>query len=301
MVEDLIRSFVKEDFVREIDFATLKRLNASYVTEEFRERESDIIWEVRIKGRPTFIYLLIEFQSTVDRFMALRLLTYVLLFYQELVKTGRFKKLPSLFPIVLYNGDEKWDAALDIRELIDAPFRSMEPYLPRFSYCKIAENEFSKASLAEVHNLVAKMFLIETSGLVELVDVVEGVLRILRAEIDPLLQRDFGKWLRTMLKRKNIEIDITRLDELEVRPMLLTHIEEFEKKAIAKGKREGMREGMRRGLQNTLVAVAEIRFGEAGSKLASKIRKIAGTEKLEALIELLKRGTSIENFKKQLL
>jgi len=76
--------------------------------------------------------------------------------------------------------------------------------------------------------------------------------RILRAEVDPLLQREFGKWLRTMLKRKNIDIDITMLDERSVRPMLLTHIEEFERKAIAKG----MRKGKREALQKALVTIA---------------------------------------------
>lgn len=43
MVEELIRSFVREEFVEDIDFSKLTRTFNSFVTEEFRERESDIL------------------------------------------------------------------------------------------------------------------------------------------------------------------------------------------------------------------------------------------------------------------
>ena len=105
MVQDLITSFVKEDFVQEIDFSTLRRINASYVSEELLERQADIIWEVSIREKPAYFYILIEFQSTVYRYMALRVLTYILLFYQDLVRSKKTLQgsLPAVFPIVLYS------------------------------------------------------------------------------------------------------------------------------------------------------------------------------------------------------
>lgn len=62
-----------------------------------------------IKGTPVYIFLLMEFQSTVDRFMALRFLRYICEFYQSL-DTGTLKRLPAVFPLLLYNGDGKWTA-----------------------------------------------------------------------------------------------------------------------------------------------------------------------------------------------
>ncbi|MHB2017805.1 MAG: Rpn family recombination-promoting nuclease/putative transposase, partial [Candidatus Xenobia bacterium] len=88
MVEALLRSFVHEDFLDALDFSTLRKTSDTFITEEFRQRESDIVWELNIRGQPAYVYLLIEFQSTVERFMALRLLTYVLLFYGDLLKRG---------------------------------------------------------------------------------------------------------------------------------------------------------------------------------------------------------------------
>lgn len=40
-------------------------------------RADDVVWRVRWRGRWLYVYLLLEFQSDVDRFMAVRLLVYV--------------------------------------------------------------------------------------------------------------------------------------------------------------------------------------------------------------------------------
>ena len=73
IVEDLLTAFVKERFVQGLDFSSIKKLNTSFVSEEFKKRESDVIYEIKSHGKTNYIYLLIEFQSTVDHFMALRI------------------------------------------------------------------------------------------------------------------------------------------------------------------------------------------------------------------------------------
>ena len=96
-------------------------------------RESDMMYELKIKDETVYFFVLLEFQSTVDRFMPVRMLTYIMLFYQDwLKKQIEYKrkikqkekkgtldeadieaiydtiKLPAVFPILLYNGDRKW-------------------------------------------------------------------------------------------------------------------------------------------------------------------------------------------------
>jgi predicted transposase YdaD len=51
MVRDLMLGFVREAWVTELDFATLERVNTSYISEDLRRREDDIIWRVR-RNRP---------------------------------------------------------------------------------------------------------------------------------------------------------------------------------------------------------------------------------------------------------
>ncbi len=73
MVQDLLEGFVHEDWVRQADFSTLERVSGSYVSDDLREREDDVIWRVRLGPEWLYVYLLIEFQSTPDHFMALRI------------------------------------------------------------------------------------------------------------------------------------------------------------------------------------------------------------------------------------
>jgi len=82
----------------------------------------DIIWRVRFKDRWIYLYLLLEFQSTVDDWMPVRILTYLGLLYQDLINQGSIaagEKLPPVLPIVLYNGKPRWHVATDINELIE--------------------------------------------------------------------------------------------------------------------------------------------------------------------------------------
>ena len=71
-----------EPFVAKIDFANLERVNATFVSEEFQQRESDIIWKLPLTDSTIYLFLLLEFQSTVDRRMPLRFMRYITAFYE---------------------------------------------------------------------------------------------------------------------------------------------------------------------------------------------------------------------------
>ncbi|HUT78634.1 MAG TPA: Rpn family recombination-promoting nuclease/putative transposase, partial [Polyangia bacterium] len=121
VVRDLLRGFVHEEWVKRLDFDTLERVNKSFVAENLRERENDILWRVRFGGEWLYVYVLLEFQSTVDRFMALRVLAYLALLYQDLVHSrqiGEGGLLPPVLPLVLYNGDRPWNADVEIGDLV---------------------------------------------------------------------------------------------------------------------------------------------------------------------------------------
>jgi hypothetical protein len=43
--------------------------------------------------------------------------------------------------LLLYNGIKKWTAPTELTELIQKPFKGMEPFIPAFKYYKILEGE----------------------------------------------------------------------------------------------------------------------------------------------------------------
>ena len=120
MVEDLMRGFAAREWAAAIDFSTLRKLPAEYVSDEMRRRIGDAVWAVQLRDGGHVLAML-EFQSRNDPMMALRILVYTGLLYQEVVRndapvldSGR--RLPAVLPVVLYNGTTPWRAA---REFAD--------------------------------------------------------------------------------------------------------------------------------------------------------------------------------------
>ncbi|WP_062148005.1 Rpn family recombination-promoting nuclease/putative transposase [Beggiatoa leptomitoformis] len=142
----LLESFVPEPWVQHIDFDTCERLEKSFITDHYKETESDLIYKVKFKQQEAYIYVLLEFQSSVVWFMALRVLHYVCSFWLDFAETRpKQKKLPPIFPIVLYSGDKRWTAAENLHDILEHP-HLLKAYTPEFRYFKIAENEYSQLS-----------------------------------------------------------------------------------------------------------------------------------------------------------
>jgi hypothetical protein len=168
MVEELLQGFVREPWMATLDFETLERVGTSFVTEDLRERHSDMIWRLRSRGSEPkwfYVYLLLEFQSTPDPFMAVRLLGYLALLLAELVRTGGATPasgLPAVLPLVLYNGRRPWNVPLDLASLFKAVPPGAERLLPQLTYLLLDENRFSAEELEIPGNRVASLFQLET-------------------------------------------------------------------------------------------------------------------------------------------
>jgi len=66
MMADLILGYLDPKLVEVCDISSLKRCNGSYVTDDLREREDDLIWKLKWGDHEMVLYLLIEFQSGPD-------------------------------------------------------------------------------------------------------------------------------------------------------------------------------------------------------------------------------------------
>ena len=118
MVRDLLEGFAARGWSGDLDFATLVPLSADYVSEDLQRRHGDLVWKVRFReDRWLYLMLLLEFQTTVERMMAVRMLAYTALLYQRLIAEGELIEdgsLPPVLPVVIYNGRRPWTAASDV-------------------------------------------------------------------------------------------------------------------------------------------------------------------------------------------
>ena len=132
MVADLLRSVLPAAAFDALDLSTLDKVPASYVGDDFRQRHGDAVWRVYAAGRWTYVLVLLEFQSSSDAAMALRVLEYTVMLYKELLRTKRatLGDLPPVLPIVLYNGESPWSAAQDVADLIGETGPALLAYQP---------------------------------------------------------------------------------------------------------------------------------------------------------------------------
>ena len=151
---------------------------------------------------------------------------------------------PAVFPLMLYNGDAPWTAPVELSDLIET--RIARPFLPSFSYYKVAENEFSEGVLERTRNLVSALFLVETTDpdlLRERADLILGLLRNERPEELEL----FRRWLGSFFHGEENALTEGTDKMQEVRTMLATALKRKEEEWIRKGKQEGIEEGIEKG------------------------------------------------------
>jgi hypothetical protein len=122
LVAQLLREFAPRSWLDDHDLDRITRLNAKFHTETSDRREGDVIWQIPHRdGGDAYLLLLLEFQSTSDRWMALRVLVYTGLLWQHLINEKQLLpdgRLPPVLPIVLHRGKPGWVAPTALRELV---------------------------------------------------------------------------------------------------------------------------------------------------------------------------------------
>ncbi len=288
IIVDLLQGFVHEPWVKELDFNTLEKVSGSYITDDLRSREDDVIWRVQYRGSWIYVYLLIEFQSTIDKYMAVRLMTYMGLLYQDLIKTKRLtpkKLLPPIFPVVLYNGEKRWNAATELKDLIVKVPGGLEKYLPSLKYSLLDEGAFELKELTPLKNLVAAIFRLENSTTREdIIEVISNLIEWLATPEQNRLRRSFVIWINRVLSlsAESSEQALSNINDLaEIKTMLAQRVSEW----TSEWKKQGWIEGMEKGIESEkmlLVRQIQRRFGHATAEMAQTILKpIMNTDALE--------------------
>ena len=257
MVRSLLQDLIARDFVNELDLDTLERLPGEHVARGGQKRFSDIVWKVQRKGRsdaPCYIAILLEFQSTPDKFMALRLLAYVALLLEELAKDKDVQEsglLPPVLPIVLYNGGQPWTGVQDVAELFAPMPESLRPFNPRMHYLLLEERKVPPEGLKD-GSIAAQLVRLEQAQSEQELDAAIGaVLELLPDAADPrqaaLLAAFSLFYASTVAARFGARVP-QNFDLRKERPMLAETVDRWREEAIAKGRAEGEARGEARGI-----------------------------------------------------
>jgi predicted transposase/invertase (TIGR01784 family) len=277
---NLLKDFVKETWIAEVSEENLDLIENEFILKDFEEREADVIYRLRLNGQEVIFYCLLELQSSVDQTMPFRLLIYMTELWRRMFadtdKNERDKagfKLPSIVPIVLYNGADSWTAVETFKEYLSLS-DMFGNYVVDFQYILLNVNKYDDKSLEDVSTLISAVFSVDRkqNSSVEL----SNNLRIAGDIFKKLSndeQIDFTDWLRDVLwKKVNPEIKglideaIIKFEKKEVEDMTYAierFIDKVEEEGIQKGIQRGIESGIERGRseeieksQNRLLEVA---------------------------------------------
>jgi predicted transposase/invertase (TIGR01784 family) len=237
----LLKSFVYEDFIKEIEPEHLTLFDKSFISEELLDRESDLIYKINYKDKSYFIYILPEFQSTVDKSIPVRLLSYIMLLYDLIYKESKAGLLSNIFPILLYNGKDDWNIPLNVNALIDRNIP--DKYIPSFEYYLIVEKDIPDAVLDKLSNLVAAVVYMEKQNDAQkMLVAIDKVVEYIKDE-DIIDIRMFTIWLTKMFRTSINQEDIDKIKDIkETKSMLTILAEEIRKEGKIEGKMEGKME-----------------------------------------------------------
>jgi predicted transposase/invertase (TIGR01784 family) len=250
----LLTRFVDEPLFRHLRPEDVEQLEHSFISDEFLNRESDIIYKVKLpeSGTPArrafYIYVLLEFQSSADKSIPVRMLLYLLQFYDLLLRNSRKGLLPAVFPLLLYNGKEPWKVAGNVHELIEHTIP--EKYLPSFAYHIIEERRIPEERLKKMKGAAAAIMLCEQQNDREGLDKALRDIVQLVAEEKPEVRRMLSNWLKKIfLSTKGTDDwELNRLGKnLEEPEMLVDVVRDILKQEREAGERLGEARGETRG------------------------------------------------------
>ena len=181
--------------------------------------------------------------------------------YREIIKNttkrsikGKDFKLPAVVPIVLYNGEKKWTAEKEFKNIV---FNNeiFGKNIINFEYLLLDVNRYNKKELMKIGTISAGIFMLDQK--VHYIEFVNRLKEIVLT-FDKLTENDKMKlrnWLKNVIdeefkdKFKIDEIITAKKQEVE---KMTSNISRTLREEYERNKREGLKEGLEEGLKEGL-------------------------------------------------
>jgi predicted transposase/invertase (TIGR01784 family) len=133
IAKEFFAAHLPAHILEKIDMSSLRLEKKTFIDDAYKTTEADVVYSLNMANHlKAYLYLLCEQQTTVDLSLAFRLLIYTVRIMETHRKQYPKDPLPLVYPMVIYTGDEPWDAPLDIfplfgdeelaRELLFKPY-----------------------------------------------------------------------------------------------------------------------------------------------------------------------------------
>ena len=172
----------------EITEEQLEKYNSSYITRAFQSQEADIVYKIKERN----VFFLIEHQSTIDYSMPFRILIYQMEIMRSAIEVSKINtkgyKMPTVIPIVLYTGKQKWNVGQTLRDSQEIWEEGISAEPSKFNLVDV--NYLDQKDLLEEDSFFSKVLLLEkANNSKEIIEAVEEIMPKIKKEQRDLIKR----------------------------------------------------------------------------------------------------------------
>ena len=265
-----LRAVLPAELVARLDLDQLAQVPGAHTNEHLRAGQSDLLFTVPCDGRDAYVYVLIEHQSSPDRWMAWRMLRYIVEIWDNHLRQQRRRgskadRLPMVIPLVVHHSRRPWTVQVELADLID-PVPGAAPWMPRFRFL------LDDLAAVDVDSLRARPLTAEARVLLVVLKLTRGNPHLAAdlgssiGDLTVVLERDPGLFQALVSYIAGVgEAPDQDLAELfaevgsEAEEVYMTTAQMLQ----TKGRAEGRTEGRAEGRAETLVQQLRLRFGTA--------------------------------------
>jgi predicted transposase YdaD len=331
-LRDLLAAVVP-DLVDRLDFEQRELVPNTFLLDDWRERESDLLFRLPFRAGgdnpAVLVCLLIEHQSEAHPWMPLRVLVYAALYWEREWKAWESERprsegfrLTPILPIVFHTGATPWRAPRVMADLIGSP-EELRPFAPHWAplFWDLAEQD-PRALLASAGEWLAALAVVRAEGEKEAQEfraVFAAVLQRLEglSDTDPVrwhdllwfvlswgLRRRPGREREQLLEAaRTSQADVSH--RLEVERMSETVDMSWNDEVFARGEARGEARGVALGeargeargrvnaYRESLRVGLEERFGPLPEAVAERLEALDDPERLRGLIRQAYRITDL--------
>ena len=270
--EAFFRRHFPPEIVALIDWSILKLEAGSFVDDELRASESDLLYRVALRAADKastategYVYLLFEHQRREDRWIALRLLTYQTRIWQKHRATHPLSlTLPPILPMVLAQNNQAWSIVPHFHALFDPTSdlgdfgRSpLSKYVPEFTFrlIQLAALPFKEITGTALGTITLRVLKAERTGelMSELVWDEDLLLELSPSHLERILRYivGVGEFDKTTIEQK-----LTTLKANAIKENAMTIAEQYLQQGRIEGQEIGQLIGKIQLLEDLLGRVA---------------------------------------------
>ncbi len=295
---------VAGELVELIDFNQLTQINRSFIPDNLREQESDLVFSVPLHSESEpdelLIYILIEHQSTVDSTMGFRVLFYMTQIWDSQRREWESNNVPKsqwrfrpVLPVVFYTGGQRWKSPLTLNAIMDTP-DVFSRFVPTFDTLFLSVKDTDEADLTKTDHPLGWLLTVlqkEDANKAAIRSALIEAMSHLNALSDAQAQQRrqaISYLLLLILHRRPAE------EHEELRTLVDQHIQQLsdreEVEAMTQTMAErlierGKEQGIERAKQEAVLKLLRFRFDSVPEPVANEIRLIRSPSRLDLLFE----------------